>query len=794
MSDHLLKLVLSQAWQIALLTVFVAFITRVFAKSRPHLAHALWILVLVKCVTPPVWGHSLSLFSQLQAMWSSADTTNDAMPVPLAILSAKDDEALASLATGHLTTPSIAETSQQDSQDELPGLTSTGSLTTGDTAEIPVTEAAASTHNRSGSASSSQLLSGILLTIVTFGASLTFTIIVVRCIRCLRLIDRHRTTEFDDRLRVHVQQLSARLRLRRTPRVVVSNVLFGPAVLGLVRQTIVLPRCLLESPMSCQSGDRDLQFLDPILAHELLHIRRGDLRTGALQIVVRSLWWFHPAVWLCNRWLSREAERCCDEQVIAELGCSPAQYARSLLSVIETKHRLQPVPIFPGMKPVEITTQRMERIMSLRNDLQKQTPFSCWLAIVILAVFVLPGAAPQVTIEPDHAADDIPGSLPAQGNVQSGRQDAEEVSENSRQAHLVLTAYPVADLVVPAGSGRPKVDYLTVAELIKSTIKPDSWRDDWGQITFAELNLSLVIRQTPEVHAEIAKLLSQLRNDQAQIQISAQILKVSSDTQLQGVKSRCSLHPQTMPASTYIPEQQQHWALLTPARSEQLLQFLDDEKAERLSAPKIVTISDQSAFVEVESINAGQFHGCRLDVKPHLVIGSSVIRLSHSVQIGGPDDQKQYEGELKIEACLDKKVSWHFHEVPFTDVLRHIAVTHHINISLDWRELNLPATQRVSIDADGVTLRTALEMLLDQTGGYVFYITNNTLRISNQVEQGAKPGMKPGALINESLMSSGQTLLLLIEPASQSQTDEMSSPASADRFVILLTAEVLAEQ
>ncbi len=55
-----------------------------------------------------------------------------------------------------------------------------------------------------------------------------------------------------------------------------------------------------------------------------------------------------------------------------------------------------------------------------------------------------------------------------------------------------------------------------------------------------------------------------------------------------------------------ISGQQQSWALLTPARSEQLLQFLNDEQVERLSAPKIVTISDQSAFVEFESINAGQ--------------------------------------------------------------------------------------------------------------------------------------------------------------------------------------------
>jgi hypothetical protein len=134
-----------------------------------------------------------------------------------------------------------------------------------------------------------------------------------------------------------------------------------------------------------------LSSLDPILAHELLHIRRGDLRTGLLQAIVQSLWWFHPAVWFCNRWLSREAERCCDEQVIAELGCSPAQYARSLLSVIESKHQLQPIPVFPGMKPVEITSQRMERIMSLKTGLKKQTPLWCWLAVAGWRLLCCPG-------------------------------------------------------------------------------------------------------------------------------------------------------------------------------------------------------------------------------------------------------------------------------------------------------------------------------------------------------------------------------------------------------------------
>ncbi len=77
-----------------------------------------------------------------------------------------------------------------------------------------------------------------------------------------------------------------------------------------------------------------------------------------------------------------------------------------------------------------------------------------------------------------------------------------------------------------------------------------------------------------------------------------------------------------------------------------------------------------------------------------------MIRLSHSVQIGCPDNQKQSEGELSIEECLDQKVSWHFDEVPFTDVIRHIAATHHVNICIETSVVRLPATRRVSLDAE----------------------------------------------------------------------------------------------
>lgn len=436
MTDQLLQLIATQAWQIAALAIVVAVVNRTVAKNRPHLAHALWMLVLIKCVTPPIWGHSLGLFSQLQAMWK-------ADPVIRQDLSS--DEPL--LMPHHNTDDEIAHVPPADDP-PLPGLIAMNDSEVASTSIVPIS-LPTRTANLSFVPEARPWKPSwptILLSLVAIGAVLTITIMIVRCVLCLRHIQRHRTTEFDVSLSEQLHRLSKKLRLRRVPRIIVSDVLFGPAVIGLWRHVIVLPRCLIKaespveehsrggskpgsngeiaalrshSPMPGRSSAPPLSTLDPILAHELLHIRRGDLRTGTLQAIVQSLWWFHPAVWLCNRWLTREAERCCDEQVIAELGCSPAQYARSLLSVIESKHKLQPIPVFPGMKPVEITSRRMERIMSLKSNLKKQTPLWCWLAVAVLAIVVLPGAAARTEadeLKSSQTAANEPATKPAAQN------------------------------------------------------------------------------------------------------------------------------------------------------------------------------------------------------------------------------------------------------------------------------------------------------------------------------------------------------------------------------------------
>ncbi|MBL6705658.1 MAG: hypothetical protein ISQ06_06065, partial [Planctomycetaceae bacterium] len=130
-----------------------------------------------------------------------------------------------------------------------------------------------------------------------------------------------------------------------------------------------------------------------------------------------------------------------------------------------------------------------------------------------------------------------------------GEDDVIIVTSRQRVAgELDVRVYPVAALVVPisdrvsihtdAESGAaatpvtspaPQLDFEKLIELITSTVDPDSWRQvgGSGSIVANKTTLSLVTRQTPVVHAEIADLLDQLRRLQdLQVTLEMQTLEV----------------------------------------------------------------------------------------------------------------------------------------------------------------------------------------------------------------------------------------------------------------------------
>ncbi|MEN1681558.1 MAG: M56 family metallopeptidase [Planctomycetota bacterium] len=144
------------------------------------------------------------------------------------------------------------------------------------------------------------------------------------------------------------------LGLRRSPRVVVSPGNLGPAVFGLWRATILLPRTLVESA--------DESVLRPIIRHELLHARRGDTFFAALQAAVAVVWWHNPLIWFAIASSNRVAERCVDRDVIRRFGEACGDYARALLRVVELRTKPAPASGLAGLCSAEITADRLKDV------------------------------------------------------------------------------------------------------------------------------------------------------------------------------------------------------------------------------------------------------------------------------------------------------------------------------------------------------------------------------------------------------------------------------------------------
>jgi hypothetical protein len=76
----------------------------------------------------------------------------------------------------------------------------------------------------------------------------------------------------------------------------------------------------------------DAGELDRVVIHEWAHVQRRDDLVNVLQVVVRMVAGWHPAVWWLDRRLRIEREIACDEMTVAITG-SPKSYAHCLLKL-----------------------------------------------------------------------------------------------------------------------------------------------------------------------------------------------------------------------------------------------------------------------------------------------------------------------------------------------------------------------------------------------------------------------------------------------------------------------------
>jgi len=180
----------------------------------------------------------------------------------------------------------------------------------------------------------------------------------------------------DPLLRAQCAEQARTLGLRRCPELLRSDVIVSPQVTGLWRPVVLLPTEHTLNPAECAMA----------LAHELAHLRRGDLWLGWIPALAQRAFFFHPLA----RWAMREyafhREAACDAQVLDRSSAEPQDYGRLLLRLGVA------FPVPSGLAGASPTFQNLKRRLTLLQQTDRLPPrLGAWLLVVLVA---LAGALP----------------------------------------------------------------------------------------------------------------------------------------------------------------------------------------------------------------------------------------------------------------------------------------------------------------------------------------------------------------------------------------------------------------
>lgn len=334
--SSLLCLALSNAALATLLAVFVVVLAR-FCR-RPALRHALWLLVLLKLITPPLLPISM--------MWLGSEESEpppaESPPAPVA-----------SEETTHTGSQALITARSVNEENSL-----------ADAAGCERTLRAAE----------------VLIVVWLGGALAWWSVAAVRLRKFRRLLRQARPAAADVQEQGH--RMAALLGLRRCPPILFVAAPLSPMLWALG----ISPRLLMPVELWRKLA---VEQQDTLLVHELTHLRRGDHWIRRLELLVLGLYWWHPVVWWARRRLQEAEEECCDALVIAVLPDAAPAYASALVETVAFLSQTRPAALVgaSGAGQVPLLKRRLTMILT-ETPSRKSSRIGFWIVLGLGALLL----------------------------------------------------------------------------------------------------------------------------------------------------------------------------------------------------------------------------------------------------------------------------------------------------------------------------------------------------------------------------------------------------------------------
>jgi beta-lactamase regulating signal transducer with metallopeptidase domain len=236
-----------------------------------------------------------------------------------------------------------------------------------------------------------------------------------------------------------------------------ENMPIGPTVGGLLNPKILLPYRIIEK--------WTVDDIEPVIVHELVHIKQRDLYINWVQIIVTILFFFNPFVWFAN-WKIRDVrEQVCDDIAIKYSKNNRKRYSMSIINVIEIIFK-EPVWAITNIGFSERKSSLAKRIIRISNE--KYTfhkPLNLLSNILLVVTAII-----SLTLACDYAPEKIMGNndLNAPVNVQKTLQ---VLTGESNDTHITILISETGDYQIEGVQTNSFDLKNTLSEAIKNTSK-----------------------------------------------------------------------------------------------------------------------------------------------------------------------------------------------------------------------------------------------------------------------------------------------------------------------------------
>ena len=330
---------LTQSWQIAILVVLIALVNLALKNRSAHIRYLLWLIVLAKCLVPPLFTIPLAILPQVKTPGPTFISSGEipAVNVEMADMITSKTIKLPSL---QVTSPTIMERLARVTARQWLGF-------------------------------------GWIVGVASF-----FLFAVIKAIRTNFWLWRQRRLPPTE-LQSGIENLFSGLGIKTLPKVWLVEGIGQPFVWGLLRGSIYLPANFVKVNNSEHRRD--------VLGHEISHILHFDAAVNILQIIAQAVFWFHPFVWWANRKIRTEREKCCDEMAIARLGAKAKDYSDAIVEILIAEHEsTRPVPSLAVAGPVKNIEERIKTMLRPGKKFYKHPSLPAVAIVGLTALLTVP--------------------------------------------------------------------------------------------------------------------------------------------------------------------------------------------------------------------------------------------------------------------------------------------------------------------------------------------------------------------------------------------------------------------